>query len=843
MGETDLHAAGPVQDAIRSVFTFLDKPAYWLLTIVYQLFFNVATATIISNSTVLKFYNRVQIVLGVYMLFQLALIIIKGIVNPDDFTKSGGSTSKLVIRIVTVLLIFSTLIPMTGINPRNELEKQIHDNGILFGTLYSLQNRILSNNTLGKLILGTSGNTSDYWNDSSSSSNELKTSANMFASSVLKGFYRINLIPESERVKRSKPDDRYQDNWICRNMDNKILDEYKKQDVDPQTIISMVTETCDIGNWFQKIPIINFFAGTKRYVFAYMPVVSTVVAIIFVFILASFTVDVAVRSIKLAILRLIAPIPLVSYLDPKGSKDGSFNAWVKTLTSTYLDLFIRLSVILFVIFIIQDTIANGIVIRSGDGLLGHISLIIIWIALFIFAKQAPNFLRQALGAKDGGKFSMFGGLGEIVGAAGAIGGTALGTIASMRSNRQASRAADEKNGKDPNTFLNRGKHLLAGMAGGVAGLTTGVGAAMSAKDHAGRAAMDAINKRNARVRELGGQGSTFLGGVGASLRQIATGQTGYDVMEAEFAKEEKAIKKEQDALKLKQDALKTREDTLRVNQANNNRRKGLMDYSNSKAADSKDTVGTYDGITGNYRNYHSTFEAARTGVGVYSDYISADGTVIDEGQYQSLQRQYEASRSQFTMAQSEFSRAKLELDAAQSQYQNNQSEENRNRVNQAKAKLKSAEDNLTTAKSKANSDSGELSKYKKNKSYFDFEGQKIDMQKALTIDQELLKSNGKDYYQRAVNDTTFDRHITNEREDYRNENGHDLEDNFDDMKSTFHRNDRDLAIEASAISREKRDIAGVSQDLSNRSIDLNNRRNDAKAKAAKANAERFKSGK
>ncbi len=788
MGETDLHAAGPVQDAIRSVFTFLDKPAYWLLTIVYQLFFNVATSTIISNSTVLKFYNRVQIVLGVYMLFQLALIIIKGIVNPDDFTKSGGSTSKLVIRIITVLLLFSTLIPMTGINPRNELEKQIHDNGILFGTLYSLQNRILSNNTLGKLILGTSGNTSDYWNDSSSNSDELKTSANMFASSVLKGFYRINLIPESERVKRSKPDDRYQENWICKNMDNTILEEYKKQDVDPQTIISMVTETCDIGNWFQKIPIINFFAGTKRYVFAYMPVVSTVVAIIFVFILASFTVDVAVRSIKLAILRLIAPIPLVSYLDPKGSKDGSFNAWVKTLTSTYLDLFIRLSVILFVIFIIQDTIANGIVIRSGDGLLGHISLIIIWIALFIFAKQAPNFLRQALGAKDGGKFSMFGGLGEIVGTVGAVGATALGTVASMRSNRQASRAADEardaayekEHGVNPNranNLLNRGKHLLAGMAGGVAGLTTGVGAAMSAKDHAGRATMDAINKRNARVRELGGQGGTFWGGVGSSLRQITTGRTGYDVLEQEYAKEEKTIKNQEIQLKADQAALKTQ-------QVNNARRKSIMDRAKSKAVDDIRTVGTYtdsngNSFTGNYRSYHSAYTAAQSGVGVQTEYLDASGNAITKSQFESLSA------------------------ADQRNYREH--------------------------------------------SWFNFDGQSIDMNMAQSVDLGLLDANTANYYEQVVSYETSggssgfsDSSIEADRKAYRDaNNGTNLEDTFggsNGLKAAY-------GNQANIINARNDKLTQVSQQISEASRQLNDNRTSAQAKRAKANAERFKNGK
>ena len=47
-------------------------------------------------------------------------------------------------------------------------------------------------------------------------------------------------------------------------------------------------------------------------------------------------------------------------MDPKGSKDSAFNSWVKTLTSTYLDLFIRLAAVYFAIFLIQDMIVIAI---------------------------------------------------------------------------------------------------------------------------------------------------------------------------------------------------------------------------------------------------------------------------------------------------------------------------------------------------------------------------------------------------------------------------------------------------------------------------------------------------
>lgn len=117
-----------------------------------------------------------------------------------------------------------------------------------------------------------------------------------------------------------------------------------------------------------------------------MPVISTVVAVIFIWILLGEIITIAIRSIKLAVLRLIAPIPIISHIQP--SKDGgAFGAWTKALTSTYLELFLHLAVIYFIIFLIQDMIVNGIVINTGTGVVGIISMIFIWIGMFFFIKQ------------------------------------------------------------------------------------------------------------------------------------------------------------------------------------------------------------------------------------------------------------------------------------------------------------------------------------------------------------------------------------------------------------------------------------------------------------------------
>ena len=56
---------------------------------------------------------------------------------------------------------------------------------------------------------------------------------------------------------------------------------------------------------------------------------------------------------KLIILRMIAPIPVISYIEPKSAKDGAFSHWTKTFISTWAELFINLALIYFIVYMID----------------------------------------------------------------------------------------------------------------------------------------------------------------------------------------------------------------------------------------------------------------------------------------------------------------------------------------------------------------------------------------------------------------------------------------------------------------------------------------------------------
>lgn len=515
---TDNTVANIWGDIIRTIYRLLDTVVYWLLGLMYQIFFNVASAELFTNETVKNFYGRVQLILGVFMIFKLAVSIVKGIVNPDTFVDKKEGMGNIIYRIMFALVMLTIIAPINIPNARNEYEIQLNNNGLLFGTLYSLQNRILSNNTLGRLILGTNdGNTVQTGGSNKNQTQKLKDSANLFTSTILKGFIRINL-------KDGATDETKSGNWMCQDLDEDTKKIYTDLHADPELVIGLTSKKCDADD---ASLVAKVFNSNQRYMFAYRGLISAIVGGVFVYILLNFTIDVAVRAIKLAILRLLAPIPIIAYIDPSGEKQA-FSSWTKLLTSTYLDLFLRLAIIYFVIFLVEDITKNGLVINQATGIVGILTYIFIFLGLFIFAKQAPKFIKQVFGMKDdGGK--MFGGLGAALGVAGGVGAAAIGSVGAFGAGMRASRMADETRQSfgenvNPNSFLNRGKHLMAGIAGGLGGLGTGMKTAFTAKDHAARTTFEAMQKRNAAALAAGDSGSTLFGRMGAMGHRIATGE-------------------------------------------------------------------------------------------------------------------------------------------------------------------------------------------------------------------------------------------------------------------------------------------------------------------------------
>ena len=647
-----LDKVGVLADNLRGICSLFDYVSYFFLSYSYQLFFNIARLNFLDAETIFNVISRIQLVVGVFMMFQLAMTVIKGIINPASFTDKKTGFGNVLMRIAVSLTLLAMLVPLNIPSPRNEYEKQINNNGILFGTLYSLQRRVLANNTIGRLIFGNDN--TDY-TSSSSDDESLFTTGNKFTTTVVKAFYVLNVDENGDFVCASEPE------WE---------EVYEDTDTNYAKIIYMATAHCDssgtasgilgiisqvgiaTGHYEIAYPaaIAEYFTSEESYVVTMFPIVSAIAGFILAGIFVIMAYEVALRALKLAALQLMAPIPIISYMDPKGGKDGAFNSWVKLLTSTYLDLFIRLAVIYFAMDIItmlmakmDDVIAT--MWSANDSVvvnifIVHDTFVIIAISVLVFALKAPKFFKQMLGIKDdGGHF--FSTLGDAIG----IGATALGMAGSFASSRQASYDADEANAKiralnriketnrrrverglkafDEETMnrmaqeyatkyahtgANRAKNMVAGIFGAGRGYAVGSAAASESKGNAFAklmASRDAMHKSDLKVRDAGRNGSNLFSGIDSLMHETVSGQNAFDALDTRLKQREQEVKDKEFVLKKDKDILAFK--------------KAIMDRVSSKALEHEKVVCDFDTsklglnygkLGGSYRHWNSVTSAA-----------------------------------------------------------------------------------------------------------------------------------------------------------------------------------------------------------------------------------------
>lgn len=323
-----------------------------------------------------------------------------------------------------------------------------------FSFLNTFQSHIISNNTIPKLVLGSGGS----YSDAAGIGNEI-------AYSVYNGTFIYAGDPGS------------------------------KVESDSATVESVIEHINDPGS------------DKSEYANGYLPFAGFAVGLVLTILTLSMCVDVAMRVFKLMILQLVAPIPILSYIDPKSSKDGAFSKWLKMTVQVWLEVFLRLFTIYFILLVIERLINAGGLLFDGNNLFVKIALII---GLLFFAKDAPKFIYDALGIKAPER-GMFAGMGNIL-AAGAIGLGAVGTgIAVGRAQRGSGWH-----------FGNAAKALFSGTGAAIGAGATGIYAAGTAKDHNAKAALEARNKYMNNVLN----GNTFGARASAGAQNLILG---YDI--------------------------------------------------------------------------------------------------------------------------------------------------------------------------------------------------------------------------------------------------------------------------------------------------------------------------
>ncbi len=354
-------------DLFRGLFAAIDRTVFSLISTVYEIILQLSKVEIFGETEINAFATKIYSLLGIFMLFKVSFSFITYLVSPDQVTDKSKGAHKIILNILLVLAMI--IITPTA-----------------FNKLYEVQDAILTENLIPKFLLGTEGdiatNRSYKMSSYCSSVSYAETDGDYISLLLFRPFYQ----PE---ISEGDPD------------------------------LNELQNYCLIGNlggyWgtpsrYLKANIYNrapaFWNGT--YIIDYKFFISTLVGIVVLLILVSFCFDIAVRSIKLGFLQIIAPVPIISYVDPKSGKDGMFKKWLKEVGKTWADLFVRLFALFFAVYVIKLVVTK----ESLYTIVGEevkykfwIDLLLI-IGVLIFAKQLPKLLENILGIKINGGLTL-----------------------------------------------------------------------------------------------------------------------------------------------------------------------------------------------------------------------------------------------------------------------------------------------------------------------------------------------------------------------------------------------------------------------------------------------------
>lgn len=440
-------------------FAAIDRIIYWFVEKLYELFILISEAGVFSQSTIQEFSKRIYVFLGLIMIFQVTISLVNYIINPSTFDDKNIGGAAL-IKNAAISLVGIVLVPY------------------VFEAAYSLQRIVLKENVIGNLILGVK-----TWDSQEEAESYVEYGGRKMAFSTFSSFVTFNSeVASSSCINEPVLYPSYTFNTdACGKIGDIPFDSGAKDENgnDLNTVgkyMEYVYKTANIKTYANSEFLNLEFKSTEgNYdLFDYSFVISSIAGGFLIYILFKFCLDIAVRSVKLSFLQLIAPIPLMMRIDPRKGKQ-KFNKWVGECAKTFGDVFVRLAAIYFAIFIISAITTDGVQNISGSA--NNVQTILVKVAIIfgslMFAQQIPLLIGDIIG---GGKETMQA-LSKTIGRTeSAVGGAVAGLGLGAAANAWVAGRNWKKNTKDLDTkgkWLQAGKDLGSVFAGAGSGMYHG----------------------------------------------------------------------------------------------------------------------------------------------------------------------------------------------------------------------------------------------------------------------------------------------------------------------------------------------------------------------------------
>lgn len=349
-----MHILGTI---LRFLFAWIDGIVAKVLTIVYDLLMQLANLTLYSESIVKVVGQRIGILLGIFMLFRLAVSLINYMISPEKFSDSKQGGAALVKNVIFSLILLATV-------------------NTIFETAYSVQKKIVESKIIEKIFFGETSN------------------ADMDIGYYLyTGFFTPNLDVASTCAEVWNPSIDLA-NSECNEELGGLLE------TNELNTVMEARNNLDMSVVFSNYDLVTANKGgvlKGQWIFEYTPIVSTAAGVVCLLILISFSMELAKRAIKLLFLQIVAPVPIIFNMDTGKGKDV-FQKWYKECFNTYISVFIRLLAIDFGVFMI-------VILKSEFSKIFQDSVgvnIFIIIGCLMFAKEVPKLIENMFGIKMDG---------------------------------------------------------------------------------------------------------------------------------------------------------------------------------------------------------------------------------------------------------------------------------------------------------------------------------------------------------------------------------------------------------------------------------------------------------
>lgn len=392
---------------LRFLFAWIDGIVAKVITLVYGLLSDLANLTLYSENIVKVIGQRIGILLGIFMLFRIAVSLINYMISPDKVSDSKQGGGALVKNVIISLALLATV-------------------NVIFETAYSVQEKIIKSQIIEKIFFGETSQTKMdigyylYTGFFTPNTEVLSSCANMW--DITKDLQRI-------------PCDEYDDGKCptdvktCDSQLSELLEDTEYKSVyDARNNLDMSKVFSDYG-----VVMANKGGAFKgQLLFNYIPIISTAAGVVTLLIMISFSMELAKRAIKLLFLQIVAPVPIIFNMDTGKGKEV-FQKWYKQCFNTYISIFIRILAIDFAVFII--VLLKGQFSNLFQDKIG-VNIFII-IGCLLFAKEVPKLIEDMLGIKLDGmslrpikKFQDQALFGKQIAGVGI--GAAAGTVAGLR---------------------------------------------------------------------------------------------------------------------------------------------------------------------------------------------------------------------------------------------------------------------------------------------------------------------------------------------------------------------------------------------------------------------------